>query len=335
MEPPTQIFIFGDQKNASDADLRQLLHVNDNSVLRSFFERVNYALRVEIARLPVIQQEWFPRYNTLLELLTARRRGFGDNPALGLALLCINQLGRTIVKDHGDILTARPVHAVGLCTGSFAAAAISTSQTIAELLPAAIEAVLVAFRTGLGSFEARNDIEPRSVVPPIWPVIVGMQEEQAAAILDAFLMQMVFRRVQDLTPSGKPEQSKIAIVGYGGRFPDAESIDKFYWDILHKGLDVHRKIPEDRFDVATHYDPTGRKKNTSKVQYGCFIEKPGLFDARFFNMSPRESANADPGQRLAITTAYEALEMAGFGPDTTPSTQRDRVGIFYGMTSDD
>lgn len=96
MDPPTQIFIFGDQTNASDADLRQLLHVNDNSVLRSLFERVNYALRVEIARLPVVQQEWFPRYTTRLELLTARRRGFGDNPALGLALLCINQLGRFV-----------------------------------------------------------------------------------------------------------------------------------------------------------------------------------------------------------------------------------------------
>lgn len=56
MEPPTQTFIFGDQTNASDADLRQLLHVNDNSVLRSFFECVNYALRVEIARLPVVVQ---------------------------------------------------------------------------------------------------------------------------------------------------------------------------------------------------------------------------------------------------------------------------------------
>lgn len=65
------------------------------------------------------------------------------------------------------------------------------------------------------------------------------------------------------SPSGKPEQSKIAIFEFEGRIPDAESIDKF-WDILHKGLDVHRKIPEDRFDVATHYDPTGRKKNTSK-----------------------------------------------------------------------
>ena len=52
-------------------------------------------------------------------------------------------------------------------------------------------------------------------------------------------------------------------------------------------------------------------------------------------MSPRESSKTDPAQRLAITTAYEALEMAGFVPNTTPSTQRNRVGIFYGMTSDD
>jgi naphtho-gamma-pyrone polyketide synthase len=136
------------------------------------------------------------------------------------------------------------------------------------------------------------------------------------------------------TPSGKPEQSKIAIVGHSGRFPDAASTDKF-WELLHAGRDVHREIPADRFDVKAHYDPTGKKKNTSRVQHGCFIEEPGLFDARFFNMSPRESCQADPGQRLAITTAYEAMEMAGFVPDRTPATQKDRIGIFYGMTSDD
>ena len=52
-------------------------------------------------------------------------------------------------------------------------------------------------------------------------------------------------------------------------------------------------------------------------------------------MSPREAENTDPAQRLAIMTAYEALEMAGFVPDRTPSSQRDRVGVFYGTTSDD
>ncbi len=136
------------------------------------------------------------------------------------------------------------------------------------------------------------------------------------------------------SPGAKLGHSKIAIIGHSGRFPDAASSQKF-WELLHKGLDVHREIPKDRFNVETHYDPTGKKRNTSKVQYGCFIEEPGLFDARFFHMSPREAANADPGQRLAIMTAYEALEMAGIVPNRTPSTQRDRVGIFYGMTSDD
>lgn len=139
---------------------------------------------------------------------------------------------------------------------------------------------------------------------------------------------------KELRTDAKSEQSKIAIIGHSGRFPDADSCEKF-WELLHQGLDVHREVPKDRFNVGTHYDPTGKKKNTSKVQYGCWIEEPGLFDARFFNMSPREAANTDPGQRLAIMTAYEALEMAGFVPDKTPSSQKDRVGIFYGMTSDD
>lgn len=34
-------------------------------------------------------------------------------------------------------------------------------------------------------------------------------------------------------------------------------------------------------------------------------------------------------------TAYEAIESAGIVPDATPSTRRDRVGIFYGVTSND
>lgn len=139
---------------------------------------------------------------------------------------------------------------------------------------------------------------------------------------------------QPATPTGKFEQSKIAIIGYSGRFPESASNEEF-WQLLSAGRDVHRTIPEDRFNWKSHFDPTGKKKNTSKVQYGCFIKEPGLFDARFFNMSPRESENTDPAQRLAITATYEALEMAGMVPNRTPSTQQDRIGVFFGVTSDD
>lgn len=128
--------------------------------------------------------------------------------------------------------------------------------------------------------------------------------------------------------------SEIAIVGMSGRFPDAANYELF-WDLLEKGLDVHRHVPPDRYPVNSHTDPTSKKRNTSHTPFGNFIENPGLFDARFFNMSPREAAQTDPMQRLMLVTAYEAMEMAGIVPDRTPSTKRDRIGTFYGQTSDD
>ena len=73
----------------------------------------------------------------------------------------------------------------------------------------------------------------------------------------------------------------------------------------------------------------------SSTPYGCFIQNPGHFDAQFFNMSPREATQTDPMQRLALITAYEAMEMAGFVLNRTTSSQADRIGTFYGQTSDD
>ncbi|KAF2857812.1 polyketide synthase [Piedraia hortae CBS 480.64] len=133
---------------------------------------------------------------------------------------------------------------------------------------------------------------------------------------------------------GRTQNDKIAIVGIAGRFPNAASHEAL-WDLLMKGLDVHRKIPADRFDADAHCDPSGKGKNKSHTPYGCFIDEPGLFDPRFFNMSPREAAQTDPMGRLALVTAYEALEMSGYVPNRTPSTKLDRIGTFYGQTSDD
>lgn len=127
---------------------------------------------------------------------------------------------------------------------------------------------------------------------------------------------------------------KLAVVGMSGRFPDAQNHDEL-WELLCDGIDVHRPIPKDRFSIDTYVDTTGKAKNTSYTPYGCWIQNAGFFDTGFFNMSPREAAQTDPMQRLAILTAYEALEMSGYVPNRTPSTQLDRVGTFYGQTSDD
>ena len=146
--------------------------------------------------------------------------------------------------------------------------------------------------------------------------------------------------IHDMTPadvSGPrgPLQSKIAIVGMSCRMPGGATDTEKFWELLEKGLDVHRKIPADRFDVETHHDPTGKRVNTSHTAYGCFIDEPGLFDAPFFNMSPREAQQTDPMQRLALVTAYEALERAGYVANRTAATNLHRIGTFYGQASDD
>lgn len=130
-------------------------------------------------------------------------------------------------------------------------------------------------------------------------------------------------------------QSKLAIVGMACRLPGGATDTEKFWELLEKGLDVHKKIPADRFDVETHFDPTGKRMNTSHTQYGCFIDEPGLFDAPFFNMSPREALQTDPMQRLALVTAYEALERAGYVANRTDATNLHRIGTFYGQASDD
>ena len=150
---------------------------------------------------------------------------------------------------------------------------------------------------------------------------------------------VVLEDSQSYSASSRPptltaRNNKVAIVGMSGRFPGAASHDAL-WELLEKGLDVHREVPSDRFDANAHCEPSGKGKNKSHTPFGCFIEEPGVFDARFFNMSPREAAQTDPMGRLALVTAYEALEMSGFVPGRTPSTKAHRVGTFYGQTSDD
>ncbi|RYO94433.1 hypothetical protein DL766_002781 [Monosporascus sp. MC13-8B] len=131
--------------------------------------------------------------------------------------------------------------------------------------------------------------------------------------------------------SGK---SKIAIVGMSGRFPGAEDLGAF-WDLLFKGLDVHKVVPPSRWNAGTHVDRDKARKNTSSTPFGCWLDNPGVFDAKFFNVTPREAPQIDPASRLALMTAYEAMESAGMVPGTTPSTQKDRVGVVYGVTSND
>lgn len=124
----------------------------------------------------------------------------------------------------------------------------------------------------------------------------------------------------------------VAIVGMSGRFPGADSLDEF-WTVLENCVDLCRQIPSDRFDIQAHND--GNSASSATAPYGCFIDKPGMFDARLFNMSPREAASTDPGQRLLLMSTYEALEMAGYTQAPREEERDTKVGTFFGQTIDD
>lgn len=121
--------------------------------------------------------------------------------------------------------------------------------------------------------------------------------------------------------SATASRSKIAIIGMSGRFPQAPSMDSF-WDILLRGVDTHELVPTSRWNARTHVNGTEQAKNVSGTGYGCWLHEAAMFDARFFNMSPREAPQVDPAQRLALLTAAEALQHAGIVPGRTPSTQK-------------
>ncbi|KAI9689658.1 MAG: Type I Iterative PKS [Bogoriella megaspora] len=144
-------------------------------------------------------------------------------------------------------------------------------------------------------------------------------------------------KLRPLQPRGVPlAKSKIAIIGASGRFPHAPSMDAF-WDVLRRGVDTHEVVIPSRWNAHSHVgvSSTSMAKNVSGTGFGCWLHDAAKFDARFFNMSPREAPQVDPAQRIALLTAAEALEQAGIVPGRTQSTQKDRVGVYFGSTSND
>lgn len=88
--------------------------------------------------------------------------------------------------------TSENTYMLGLCTGSFATAAISTSRSIAELIPAGIQAVIQAFRTGLHSFKVQRDLE-RSLSSKLksWSAVIALSENRAAELIEGYALKRV------------------------------------------------------------------------------------------------------------------------------------------------
>lgn len=119
----------------------------------------------------------------------------------------------------------------------------------------------------------------------------------------------------------------IAIVGMACRFPGARTLQEF-WALQRDGKDAIGPVPRGRWSTEAWYDPDPSAPGKMSVREGGFIEGVELFDADFFNISPREARALDPQQRLLLEVAWEALENAGIAPDRLGGQP---AGVFIGL----
>ncbi len=109
----------------------------------------------------------------------------------------------------------------------------------------------------------------------------------------------------------KPGPQDIAIVGLSGRYPEAESVDEF-WENLLGSRDCVSEVPAARWDMSRYFDAEKGKPGKSHSKWGGFIKDVDKFDPLFFNISPHEAEKIDPQERLFLECVYHTLEDAGY-----------------------
>ncbi|MFQ6026843.1 MAG: type I polyketide synthase, partial [Dehalococcoidia bacterium] len=118
----------------------------------------------------------------------------------------------------------------------------------------------------------------------------------------------------------------VAVIGMAGRFPGAKNVRDF-WENLRAGVESISQLTDaDLTESGVNLEEV--KAASNYVRARGYIEGADLFDAAFFQINQREVELMDPQHRLFLETAWEALEDAGYEPETYPGP----IGV-YGGTS--
>ncbi|MFI1364187.1 type I polyketide synthase [Streptomyces griseochromogenes] len=135
-------------------------------------------------------------------------------------------------------------------------------------------------------------------------------------------------------PRTESEQAPepVAIVGIGLRFPGGSGSPDEFDAFLREGRSGIGPIPRDRWDVEAFTPEGPDDKGKIRASGGGFLDRIDLFDAGFFNISPKEARYMDPQQRLLLETAWQALEHAGIDP---APLRRGNGGVYIGASSID
>jgi glutamate-1-semialdehyde aminotransferase/3-oxoacyl-(acyl-carrier-protein) synthase/acyl carrier protein len=121
----------------------------------------------------------------------------------------------------------------------------------------------------------------------------------------------------------------IAIIGMALKFPDAETPEQF-WDNLIQKRDHIKDFPEERKEqLEAYYRSSGKSISDISFQKGAYLDKIDHFDANFFGFPSGVASSMHPLQRLYLQTSWRALEDAGY-----LSEHQKNIGIYFGASGD-
>jgi acyl transferase domain-containing protein len=119
----------------------------------------------------------------------------------------------------------------------------------------------------------------------------------------------------------------IAIIGMAGRFPGAKNIQEF-WDNLKAGVESISFFSDEEL-AASGVDVAEVKDDPTYVRARGILPDADLFDAAFFGVYPKEAELMDPQGRVMLECAWQALEDAGYDPETYAGT----IGVYAGVST--
>ncbi|WNO11567.1 thioester reductase domain-containing protein [Teredinibacter sp. KSP-S5-2] len=118
------------------------------------------------------------------------------------------------------------------------------------------------------------------------------------------------------------QPNDIAIVGMAGRYPKSDDMEQM-WQNLVTGTDCIDVIPTERLQ---------QRLNNGLLESfrGGFIDRVDSFDNEFFGISDKEAEIIDPQERQFLEVAWQAIEDAGYYPETLAKDNDRDVGVFVG-----
>ncbi|MWV45525.1 SDR family NAD(P)-dependent oxidoreductase [Paenibacillus sp. HJL G12] len=135
-----------------------------------------------------------------------------------------------------------------------------------------------------------------------------------------------------------PVREDIAVIGIGGRYPQAGNLDEF-WANLCSSKDSITEIPKERWDHRLFGEESKKRKGNTIARWGGFLDDVDRFDPLFFNITPREAEFMDPQERLFLECVLETLEDAGYTREALSKVQgsglEGNVGVYVGVMYDE